>query len=65
MRLDEGQSDDTWTTLKSIQGRLKREGRKPPIWAYFQTESGRTYKSKVPRRMVRVLFEGSGEGLQG
>jgi hypothetical protein len=65
MRLGEGQSDDTWDSLKSIQGRLKREGRKGPIWAYFQTQSGKTYKSKVPQRTVRVLFEGSGEGFQG
>jgi hypothetical protein len=65
IRLEEGQSGDTWTSLKSMQVRLKREGIKPPIWAYFQTESGKTYKSKVPRRMARVLFEGSAEGIQG
>jgi len=65
MRLGEGESGDTWDSLKSIQARHKREGRKPPIWAYFRTEAGKTYKSKVPQRMVRVLFEGPGEGFQG
>jgi hypothetical protein len=65
MRLDEGQSGDTWTSLRSIQSRLKCEEIKPPIWAYFQTESGKTYKSKVPQEMVKVLFEAPGNGIQG
>ncbi len=58
IKLNEGQSGDTWTTLRSIRDRLRREDRKPPIWAYFQTESGKTYKRKVPREIVKVLVEG-------
>ena len=57
MRLDEGESGDTWVSLNRIHARLRQDERKPPIWAYFQTEVGKTYKSRIPRAMERVLLE--------
>ncbi len=59
LSLDEGKSGDTWSYLSRTRKRLIREGIKPPIWAYFQTEAGRTYKSKVSKKIVKVLLADS------
>ncbi len=59
IRLDEGESGSTWISLTVIREGLRRDGEMPPFWAYFQAESGKTYKSKVPRMMARVLLDES------
>ena len=58
MSLEEGKSGDTWSYLNPTRERLKREGIKPPVWAYFQTEAGKRYKSKVPKSILKVILDG-------
>ena len=58
MTLAEGQSGVTWTYLHSIQETLRSGGIKPPIWAYYESEAGRLYKSKISTQTVKVLLGG-------
>jgi len=57
MRLAEGENGSTSTRLSSLQSRFKSEGWKSPMWGYFTSEAGKTYKVKVSRRMVKVFLE--------
>ena len=56
-KLDEGESFDTWTYLKEIQERLRRDSIRLPIWAYWATEAGQVYTKKLPKRLLAELLD--------
>ena len=54
-RLEEGQSFDLWAYLGPVQDRVRENRTNSPIWAYWDSEAGKVYKSKLPKRVRRVL----------
>jgi len=58
-KLDEGQSGNAWALLRQVRWQLNNTGRKLRVWVYCRSEAGRAYKSKVPKRIVKLLREGT------
>lgn len=50
--LNEGQSGSTWVTLFSYRDSLKRD---PPNRAFFRSETGKIYTTKLSKNVLKVL----------
>jgi hypothetical protein len=56
-RLEEGESHNTWAYVATMREAFGQDNGRPPIWAYWATETGQVYKSRLPKKLIRVLAE--------
>ena len=55
--LTEGREGVTWSRLSTVKRTLKKDNN--PLIAYFESESGHTYKGKIPRAIRDAIREDS------
>lgn len=55
IRLAEGESGSTATNLHSLANRTRKGEIKHPMWAYFKSQAGKEYKSRIPKRIIQNL----------
>jgi hypothetical protein len=56
-RLEEGESHHTWIYVAAMQERFRQDEVRPPIWAYWATETGHIYKTRLSKKLLKEISE--------